>query len=232
MISIDNVIKFCKEDPSLIENYEKAVNDKSQTYDIHHRLELDENKTRAQLKAEGRYYNRPAAELIFLTHSEHIRIHKTGKQQSEETIRKRSEALKGKNKGKHQSEETRKKISEFNKKYYKENSGIRNGKNNPMYGRKASFETRKKQSESHKGRIQSKETRNKISAALMGKNKGKNPEKSMSTEAIVLHRERLSEAASGRCWMTNGIDKVWPKKEESYKYLELGYQYGKKLKNI
>lgn len=33
--------KYCCEDISLIENYEKAVNDKTQTWCCHHKLEIE-----------------------------------------------------------------------------------------------------------------------------------------------------------------------------------------------
>lgn len=35
MICIYTVKKFCKEDPSMIENYDKAIADKTQTWDCH-----------------------------------------------------------------------------------------------------------------------------------------------------------------------------------------------------
>ena len=39
MISENQVKKYCREDISLIENYDKAINDKTQTWDCHHRKE-------------------------------------------------------------------------------------------------------------------------------------------------------------------------------------------------
>ena len=67
--------KICCDDISLIENYDKAINDDTQTWDCHHRREIDENKPMQQLKNEKLYYNRPASELIFLTKKEHQRLH-------------------------------------------------------------------------------------------------------------------------------------------------------------
>ena len=52
----------------------------------------------------------------------------------------------------------------------------RSGNLNPMWGRKQSQETKKKISESHKGKIVSEDTKEKISNAMKGKtpiNKGK-----------------------------------------------------------
>lgn len=66
---------YCIDNISLIENYDKALDDKTQTWVCHHRLEIDEKKSQQQLKAEGRYYHRPASELIFLTNSEHWTLH-------------------------------------------------------------------------------------------------------------------------------------------------------------
>ena len=73
-----NVYRFCCEDISLIENYDKAVTD-TETWDCHHRRETDELLSRKQLRDLNKYYNRPAAELIFLTHSNHQKLHATVK---------------------------------------------------------------------------------------------------------------------------------------------------------
>lgn len=70
---------FCKDDYSLIENYYQAVNDKSQLYDLHHRLELTLDGEFAHdvedLIRMGMYYDRPYFELIFLPHGEHSKLH-------------------------------------------------------------------------------------------------------------------------------------------------------------
>ena len=63
----------------------------------------------SDLKKHGLYWNVPASQLIFLTNSDHIRLH--SKNRSYDTIRKLSEARKGT----HSSEETRRKISDGNK---------------------------------------------------------------------------------------------------------------------
>ena len=144
MINIINVKKFCNEDITLIENYEKAIND-TQTWDCHHRKETDEGLSLKQLKELGLYYDRPASELIFLTKSEHRSLHHQGKNHhmygkhhSEETKKKQSDS----HKGIHPSEETRKKQSESMK-----------GKVSGMKGKHHSKETKKKQSDSHKNQI-------------------------------------------------------------------------------
>ena len=146
MINIKRVLKYCKEDISLIENYKQALEDTTQTWDCHHRLEIDLNVSKQYLIDNNLYYNRPVSELIFLTHTEHLCLHNKHKQ-SDEIRNKISESMKGKNKGKIPwnaglkncfSEETRKKKSESMK-----------GKNK---GRKFSEETRKKMSEAAKRR--------------------------------------------------------------------------------
>lgn len=70
MINIKGVKKYCCDDIALIENYETAINDTTQTWEIHHRLEIQEDGTlisRDELINKGLYYNRPSDELIFLT---------------------------------------------------------------------------------------------------------------------------------------------------------------------
>ena len=85
-------------------------------YDIHH---LDENKM-----------NNSLSNLVYLTRSEHSKIHANGRILSEETKRKMSEAAKGKT----LSEETKRKISEAAK------------------GKTLSEEAKRKIGEAHKGK--------------------------------------------------------------------------------
>lgn len=72
----NNIEKLCA-DYTKIENYEKAINDDSQMWHCHHRLEIHEDYTNSvkHLKMMNLYYNRPPEELIFLTNSEHMRLH-------------------------------------------------------------------------------------------------------------------------------------------------------------
>lgn len=152
MINLKNVKKFCKDDFSLIENYDKAIADNTKTWVCHHRRETIYSAK--ELIEIGEYYNRPACELIFLTHSEHLRLHHLGKHHSEESRKKMSEARKGKpswNKGKHLSAETCQKLSEAHK------------------GKHHSAETRKKIAEARKSKNHSAETRKKMSEAHKGK---------------------------------------------------------------
>lgn len=77
MINFIGVSKFCCDDICLIENYHEAINDLNQTWDCHHKKEIELNLSVQELKDIGRYYNVPASELIFLTKSEHIKLHST-----------------------------------------------------------------------------------------------------------------------------------------------------------
>lgn len=127
---------YCCEDISLIENYQEAVNDETQMWHCHHRLECVDGVYRSEieLKEKGLYYGRPACELIFLTASEHKKIHHNdpswkkkhreallgkpsgmlGKNHSKKTREKISRALKGKKRAPF-SEEHRKHLSEAHK---------------------------------------------------------------------------------------------------------------------
>ena len=149
--------RYCYEVEN-IENYEQAMADPLEIWDCHHRYEIYNGRTisRSTLKNRGLLYNRPASELIFLRHEDHISLHNKGekhpmygKHVSEGTSIKISESLKGKYKGeknpmygKHHSDEIKDKISESLKGKYK-------GEKNPMYGKHPSKETCKKMSENH-----------------------------------------------------------------------------------
>lgn len=133
MICIAQAKKYCRDAISMIENYDKAINDQTETWICHHRLGL--THSHKELERLGLYENRPAEELIFLTHSEHSRLHNMNR--SAETKQKIAEA----NKGQTRSEETKRKLSDAMK-----------GEKNPMYGKTKSEQTKRKMSESHKAR--------------------------------------------------------------------------------
>lgn len=151
MIKEYNVRKYCCEDISQIENYEQAINDKTQTWECHHKAEILPcgRFTTNDLIKHNLYWNRPANELIFLTHSEHTKLHHCGIKRSYKTKRKMSESHKGKNtwmKGTHRSEETRKKISEslkgrklkpFSEEHRRKMSESRKGKKRGPYKKKS-----------------------------------------------------------------------------------------------
>ena len=124
MINFKTVKNYCNESLSLIENYDKAISDPNKMWHCHHRRE--NISSRKELIKKNEYYNLPASELIFLTHSEHSALHMLGKPRSEETRKKISTALKG-NKiwiGKHHSEESREKMSKSRKGLCWFNNGI------------------------------------------------------------------------------------------------------------
>ena len=109
MICLCSIKKYCSEDITEIENYEKAVTSQ-EIYECHHRLETHNSDgekrltdiTVNELKALDMYYNRPANELIFLEHHEHRKLHLTGTKR----------ACGNKNMlGKHFTEESKKKMS-------------------------------------------------------------------------------------------------------------------------
>lgn len=61
-----------------IENYETALNDKTQIWVCHHRREVQDGFRiwkKDELIKIGQYYHREPEELIFMTRSEHITLH-------------------------------------------------------------------------------------------------------------------------------------------------------------
>lgn len=147
--ALKDLRRYCSEFEK-IENYDKAMTDMEHTWDCHHRLEIGKNGervSRQDLISHGLYYNRPADELVFLTQSEHRRLHHKGKTFSEETKRKMSEARRGRT----LSQGTRRKLSEA------------------MKGKPRSDEHRRRLSESLKGKHPSEETRVKLSESHKGK---------------------------------------------------------------
>lgn len=86
MISEQHFIKTQKrcycQTPELIENYEQAINDNTQIWVCHHRDEIRTLpsgmvviRSKEELIENGRYYNCPPNELIFLTASDHTKLH-------------------------------------------------------------------------------------------------------------------------------------------------------------
>lgn len=141
MISEKTVSKYCCEDLSKIENYDKAVADETQIWHCHHRLEIqgEFRNSFKLLKKCGLYYNVPAWQLIFLTKSEHRRLHMLGKKY---TL------------GKHHSAESKLKIRE-----------AQLGEKNNMFGKHHSAEAKQKNREAHLGKHHSGETKQKIGEA-------------------------------------------------------------------
>ena len=113
MISND-VYKYCGDDVSLIENYDEAIADSTQTWHCHHRAEILPcgAYTTNDLMKFGLYFNRPASELIFLTNHQHTSLHSKNRVVSDVTRKKISEANKRLHLGTKLLEEHKRKISE------------------------------------------------------------------------------------------------------------------------
>lgn len=93
---------ICREDISLVENYDKAIADTTQTWVLHHRDEIRQlpsgmivKRSVKELKENGRYYHCPANELIFMTKADHLSLHHKGKINSEESRQKMKISMKG-----------------------------------------------------------------------------------------------------------------------------------------
>ena len=100
MINEKYAKKYCSEDISLIENYHTAIADKNKMWEIHHRRECDENGrtlfTGKQLIEMNLYKNRPASELIFVTKSMHMKIHREIRSKAGKIVGKKYGAINGK----------------------------------------------------------------------------------------------------------------------------------------
>lgn len=116
MICKRTVYSYCKDDISLIENYEQALNDQTQVWHCHHRRETDDLLSKDELINMDLYFKVSASELIFLTPYDHVSLHKIGEIKTEEH---------------------RKNISESCKQWHKEHPDANKGENNPMFGKTA-----------------------------------------------------------------------------------------------
>lgn len=98
MINADKAKKYCSEWIMLIENYERAVNDKTRMWYCHHKAQICKCGvySKRELIKFGLYWNRPASELIFLPPSDHNFIHRRFKNMSPKEREKQPEAAKGK----------------------------------------------------------------------------------------------------------------------------------------
>lgn len=76
-----NTKRYCREPLSNVENYEVAVSSPDK-YELHHRDEIkilpsgvEVRRSKEELIENGRYFNCPANELIFLPQIEHRKMH-------------------------------------------------------------------------------------------------------------------------------------------------------------
>ena len=122
MIDLYKVKQMCREgELEKIENYEQAMNDKENTWVCHHRLELTMDGEFANYKKDlirmGMYWHRPYFELIFMTKSDHMRMHSHVQPVTNESKKKmREKALNrvSPRKGVKLSEETKEKLRQAN----------------------------------------------------------------------------------------------------------------------
>ena len=205
MVNYEIAKKYCSEDISLIENFEAAATDTTEVWHIHHRNEILEHKTRTQLINENRYYNVPAAELIFLTSVDHKILH--GQNVLDESRIKISENTRGKKHGP-MSDEQKQKISEAT-----------SGDGNGMYGKHHSDESKNKISQTRKERIASgeiviapvnmtDEVKTKLSDKAKARYKDKTKHPMYGRKQSEETRKKISEAKKGRAPWNKGLRKA------------------------
>lgn len=131
--------------------------------------------------------NNSLSNLVYLTRSEHSRLHATGKHHSVETKQKMSASHKCKT------------SSNKGKKLYEEHKSKIRANNIGMLGKHHSAETREKMSAAKKGKHRSEETKQKIRIAKLGKKR---------SPFSVETREKMSAARRGVKWWNNGIKNV------------------------
>lgn len=178
MICAKTTQKYCCDDVSLIENYDKAIAD-TKTWHCHHRRETDDNLTNKQLIEMGLYYGRPASELIFLPPSDHISSHQKGRVPW--------------NKGIPATDEFREKMRV-----------VCSGEKNPFYGKHHTDETKRKISDAHKGKRLSKETISKLVEAHKGKPLSPEHREKLSAKAKERYIDPTNNPVYNKPWYNNG----------------------------
>lgn len=185
MINEKQIRKYCCGDISKIDNYECAIKDKIQVWDCHHKKEIENGLVVSveELVRNGLYYSRPPDELMFLTKSQHSKLHNKGKCPWDyRDVRKHADEEKMKISRSRAnvvySKETCKKISDAKK------------------GKKLSEEHKKKLSECSArfwlGKHLSEETKDKLRKKRLGTH--------LSYEA----RKKMSMSRTGMWWYNNG----------------------------
>lgn len=122
MINEKQAHKYCREDISKIENYELAANDRTQTWDIHHRAEVLPcgRFSKRDLIKFGLYWKRPAAELVFMTQFDHLSMHMKGREPGNKGKQAWNRGMRGVY---HHSEESKRKMSKMRKGKHPWNTG-------------------------------------------------------------------------------------------------------------
>lgn len=128
MIDWKRLKKYCKGDYTLIENYDKALNDPDNTWICHHRNGILLGKSVKELKKMGLYEQRPPDELMFLTEHDHNVLHNTG---SNNPFYGKGDTVKGENNPFYNKHHTEKSKQQQREKMIGNLVGEKNG----MYGK-------------------------------------------------------------------------------------------------
>jgi len=243
MINKANVRQFCCEDISLIENYDEAINDKTQTWVCHHRLEThypdgtrrinEKDLTRRELIEQKLYFERPAKEFIFLTNSDHAKLHRKTREErvteesklrhrqasqeywSSEEGQRQKEIVSSQHKGVPHSKEHIEKIrlANIGQKRSEETLAVMSEAAKQLW---QDDEYREKQVLSHtgkespmKGKTFSQEVRNNMSEAHKGNKQSEETKRKISefNKGKVIseeQRKQISQALSGTHYYNNG----------------------------
>lgn len=141
MINYGTLQLYCEHDNGNIDNFKRIENflsaamDTEQVWVCHHRRETDEGLSADELKERGLYFNRPPEELIFLTFSDHARLHHSSMSDDMKAIR---------------AEHIRAALSDPEVRIRM--SEVGRGERNSMFGKHHSKSARRKQSEAHRGK--------------------------------------------------------------------------------
>ena len=153
MFNRKKAVAYCKDDISLIENYQEAK-ESPELWVCHHRLEVTLNGELAlsfeELVRLNMYYKRPYYELIFMKKSDHQALHNSLRIWKKSSKMKISNANKGrpsKIKGRIKSMEERKRLSEGHKGQVPWNKGKKGSQIPWNKGVHLSEETKRKISE-------------------------------------------------------------------------------------
>jgi hypothetical protein len=141
MICLEKALRYCSEDISLIENYDKAINDADNLWVVHHRDEIRvlpsgmiAMRSKADLEENGRYWLVPANELIFMLKKEHMAMHAHYQRVSPEARQKMRAAKLGK---------------PISRKFYSPSMATREKLRAAQTGKRLSTETRRKISDAN-----------------------------------------------------------------------------------
>lgn len=150
---------------------------------------------------------------------------------SEEQLKAYSDKISKRFKGVPKSDEHKRKIGLGNKGKVRTQE-MKDNLRKKNTGKKHTAESKLKMSLSHKGKKFSEETRK-----LMSKNNAMNNHTIMdfmTEDEIRQWRENISKSSRGRKRMIHPITgkRVFPKKEDCQKFLDQGYIFGNKLKNV